>query len=84
LIVTSSQAEPLLRPYYDAVPSQVQGLVAGLVGGLALARTVGSLQQNGVWDAFSIGITVSVVIILAGSIIGGVYQMRTTGTKKED
>jgi len=84
LIVTSSQAEPLLRPYYEAVPSQVQGLVAGLVGGLALARTVGSLQQNGVWDAFSIGITVSVVIILAGSIIGVVYQMRTTGAKKED
>jgi hypothetical protein len=84
LIVTSSQAEPLLRPYYEAVPSQVQGLVAGLVGGLALARTVGSLQQNGVWDAFSIGITVSVLIILAGSIIGVVYQMRSTGAKKED
>jgi hypothetical protein len=83
LIVTSSQAEPLILPYYAATPSQVQGLVAGLAGGLAYSRTVGNIQQNGVWDAFSIGITASVLIILVGSISGVVLKMPASGKKKE-
>ncbi len=73
--MTSSQAEPLIRPYYEAIPSQVQGLIAGLAGGIAYGRTVGILQQNGVWDAFSVGITVSVLIILIGSIASVVIKM---------
>jgi len=84
LIVTSSQAEPLIRPYYEATPSQVQGLVAGFVGGLAFSRTVGNIQQNGTWDAFSIGITVSVLIILIGSIIAVVLKMLALGKLKEN
>jgi hypothetical protein len=84
LIITSSQAEPLIYPYYKAAPSQVQGLVAGLVGGLAYSRTVGSVQQNGLWDAFSIGITVSIVILLIGSIIGVTVKMLASGKKMEN
>lgn len=84
LIVTSSQAEPLIRPYYEATPSQVQGLVAGLAGGLAYGRTVGSIQQNGIWDAFSIGITASVLIILIGAIVGVVMKMLASNKKKEN
>jgi hypothetical protein len=83
LIVTSSQAEPLLRPYYQAYPAQVQGMVAGLAGGLAYGRTVGNIQQNGVWDAYSIAITVSALIILVGSIIGVVMKMPASDKKKE-
>jgi len=70
LFITSSQAEPLIRPYYEAIPAQVQGLIAGLTGGVAYARTVGNLTQNGTWDAFSAGVTVSILIILIGSIAG--------------
>ena len=84
LIVTSSQAEPLILPYYEATPSQVQGLVAGLAGGLAYGRTVGNIQQNGIWDAFSISITASVMIILVGSIIGVVYKLPASGKKKDN
>ena len=83
LIVTSSQAEPLIRPYYEAIPSQVQGLIAGLAGGIAYGRTVGILQHNGVWDAFSVGITVSVLIILIGSIASVVIKMLASSKKKE-
>jgi hypothetical protein len=83
LIVTSSQAEPLIRPYYEAIPSQVQGLIAGLAGGIAYGRTVGILQHNGVWDAFSVGITVSVLIILIGSIASVVIKMLASSNKKE-
>jgi hypothetical protein len=84
LIVTSSQAEPLIRPYYEANPPQVQGLVAGLAGGVAYSRTVGNIQQNGVWDAFSVGVTVSVLIILLGSIYAVTVKMFATSNKKED
>ncbi len=83
LIVTSSQAEPLIRPYYEASPSQVQGMIAGLAGGVAYGRTVGNIQQNGVWDAYSVGVTISILIILIGSVAGGVVKMLATDKKKE-
>ncbi|HEX9089867.1 MAG TPA: hypothetical protein VF831_00175 [Anaerolineales bacterium] len=84
LIVTSTQAEPLIRPYYEASPAQVQGMVAGLAGGLAYGRAVGSQSQNGIGDAFSIAITVSVLIILVGSIISLVLMMAAANKPKED
>ena len=73
----------MIRPYYEANPSQVKGMVAGLAGGLAYGRIVGNIQQNGVWDAYSIGITASSLIILVGSIIGVVLKMPASDKKKE-
>jgi hypothetical protein len=83
LVITSSQAEPLIRPYAEAFPSQVQGMVTGLAGGLAYSRSVGNIQQNGIWDAYSISITTSALIIIVGSIIGVVLKMPTSEKKKE-
>jgi hypothetical protein len=82
LFVSSSQAEPLILPYYQAMPSQVQGLIGGLDGGVAYARSVGNIQQNGVWDAYSIGVTVTILIILIGTIGGGVFKTVATDRKK--
>ena len=82
LIISSSQAEPMIRPYVEAVPSQVQGLVSGLAGGLAYSSTVGITEQSGVWDAFSISMTTSALIIIVGSIIGVVLKTPTNGKKK--
>jgi hypothetical protein len=84
LLVSSSQAQPLILPYYEATPSQVQGLISGLAGGVAYARSLGNIQQNGTWDAFSIGITVSILIILIGSIVSGVVKTIPTNKKKEN
>jgi hypothetical protein len=75
LIVTSAQAEPLILPYSEAIPSQVQGLVAGLAGGLAYNRTLGTTQPSGLWDALSIGATASVLVVLVGAIIGVIIKM---------
>jgi len=83
LIITSSQAEPLIRPYYEANPSQVQGMVTSLAGGLAYGLSVGNSQQNGEWDAFSISITASVLIILIGSISRAALKIPIPGKKKE-
>ncbi|MGE5124320.1 MAG: hypothetical protein ACM3H7_07360 [Acidobacteriaceae bacterium] len=84
LIVTSSQAEPLVRPYYEAVPSQVQGMVAGLAGGLAYSLLTENPPQNGLWDAYSIGVTMSILIILVGSIISVAVMLKASAGKKED
>jgi hypothetical protein len=84
LFVTSSQAEPLILPYYEASPAQVQGMVSGLPGGLAYGRTVGNISQNGLWDAYSIGISASVLIILIGTIAGVVVKMPENDKKKEN
>jgi hypothetical protein len=83
LIVTSAQAEPLIRPYFESSPAQVQGLIAGLTGGIAYARTFGNTQVNGEWDAFSAGITISVLILLVGSIAGVLVKMLPDNRKKE-
>lgn len=83
LIITSSQAEPLIRPYYEANPSQVQGMVTSLAGGLAYGLSVGNSQQNGEWDAFSISITASVLIILIGSISRAALKIPIPDKKKE-
>jgi hypothetical protein len=83
LIVTSSQAEPLIRPYYESSPAQVQGLIAGLAGGITFARTIGNTQNFGTWDALSAGITMSVLIILVGSIAGVVVKVIPASKKTE-
>jgi len=83
LLITSAQAEPLVRPYYEAVPAQVQGMVPGLAGGLAYGQTTGGSPQNGTWDAFSAGVTASVLVILAGAITGVVVKMIKAKNKKE-
>jgi hypothetical protein len=84
LIVTSAQAEPLIRPYFESSPAQVQGLISGLTGGIAYARTFGNTQVNGEWDAFSAGITISVVILLVGSIAGVTVKMLPANRKMEN
>jgi hypothetical protein len=83
LFITSTQAEPLILPYYRATPPQVQGLVTGLVGGLAYARTLSNISQSGAWDAFSMGITASVLIVFVGGVIGLILKLRTPDNKKE-
>ena len=83
LFVLSKQAEPLVLPYYAGYPSQVQGFVSGLAGGVAYARSVGTVQSNGVWDAFSISITVSALVIIVGSIASGIVKTLPSNDKKE-
>ena len=69
ILVVSAQAEPLVRPYYEGLPQQVGGLVTGVAGGAAyengMPRTILARKY---WDAFSYGLTLAVIFILAGSI----------------
>jgi len=69
VMVISAQAEPLVRPYYQAVPQLVQGMVTGLTGGAAYDRLNGR-QGLAVdyWNAFSLGLVIASGLILAGGL----------------
>jgi len=74
VMVISAQAEPLVRPYYQAVPQLVQGMVTGLTGGAAYDRLNGRQGLAvGYWNSFSLGLLIASGLILAG----GLYNAAT-------
>jgi hypothetical protein len=67
VIVTSAQADPLVRPYYEESPARVHGLVSGIAGGAAYEQITGQANLvRSYWDAFSVGLILSVAAILIG------------------
>jgi hypothetical protein len=75
-MIISAQAEPMVLPYYQASPRQVQGLVTGLRGSAAYARLTGrSGLSSAYWEAFSAGLVVAVLLI---SISGLINLLSTT------
>jgi len=76
IMVVSAQAEPLVRPYYEGFPQQVQGLVTGLAGGAAYERGMPrtSLART-YWDALSYGLALTVLLIVIGSIFNSISGM---------
>lgn len=69
VMVISAQAEPVVRPYYEARPQQVKGIVAGLAGGAsyeALQARPGPARKY--WDSFSLGLLLAAgLIVIAGA-----------------
>jgi hypothetical protein len=73
VMVISAQAEPLIRPYYEITPQQVNGLVTGLSGGAEYEQVTGRSQYaRTYWDSFTIGLSAAVVLILLGGLINGI------------
>jgi hypothetical protein len=71
VMVLSAQSEPLVRPYYEASPRQVQGLIAGLRGGAAYSRLTGrDGLANAYWGAFSMGQSIAALVIVLGGLFG--------------
>jgi hypothetical protein len=69
-MVSSAQAGPLVQPYFAGSPRQMEGLVSGLVGGAAYesaAAVSGPARLS--WDPFTLGLLVSVFIILIGTVV---------------
>lgn len=82
VMVLSAQAEPLVRPYYEAIPRQIQGMVTGLAGGAAYEHL---MPRDGLarryWDAYSTGIVAAGLLILLGGIFNAF--LRYTRRKQE-
>lgn len=68
LVVSSSQAAPMIQPYYDT--AQVTGIVPGLYGGAIFEQY--NAGRPGVarnyWDAYSIGMLIAMALVLGGGL----------------
>ena len=83
ILLLSAQAEPMLRPYYEAVPQQVQGFISGLAASASyetyLGGRIGSASQY--WPAFSLGMLVAGLLIVSGGFLNAVSS-RLRGSKE--
>jgi hypothetical protein len=69
VMLLSAQAEPMVWPYYDAWPPQVQGLVGGLAGGAAyLVQGSQSGEATQFWSPYAAGVLIAVVLMILGGI----------------
>jgi hypothetical protein len=68
LLVTSSQAGPLLQPY--VLSGQVNGLISGLSDSARYAykNNVPATAVRSYWDTFGIGLMMSIAVIIMGSL----------------
>jgi len=66
-MIVSAQTTPMLKPYLDS--KQIDGLVSGITGGIAYekARNAAGIGQY-YWNAFSNGLFLVVILILAGGV----------------
>ncbi len=76
IMVISAQAEPMIRPYFDAIPQQVNGVVTGLSGGALYEASIG--RQNlavEYWDAFGFGILMAQLLLLVGGALSLILNL---------
>ncbi|MEW6402768.1 MAG: hypothetical protein AB1649_13280 [Chloroflexota bacterium] len=69
IMVTSAQAAPMIQPYYEA--RQISAMVGGLHGGAITEQGNGDAYHGLVenyWSPFSIGLLLTVVLILIGGL----------------
>jgi hypothetical protein len=84
LMVLSAQAEPMVRPYYEANPKQVNGMISGLAGGAAfesISRAEGTARLY--WDAFGAGLIIAAALILLGGIASLVLALISKTNKSK-
>jgi len=71
VMVLSAGAEPLVRPYYEALEPQVDGILTGLPEAVAYeqmnARPADAIAR---WDGFNAGMLVVEAVLLAGMVYG--------------
>lgn len=72
VMILSTGAEPLIRPYYESTSQQVDGILTGLPSAVAYQQNTGqevnALQS---WDSFGSGLLMVELILLAGIGYGG-------------
>lgn len=75
-MIVSAQVEPLVRPYYDANPRQVQGFVAGLRGGTAYGQMTGwGAAPGSHWEAYIFGMSTAGLLMFMGALVGIAFTL---------
>jgi hypothetical protein len=85
IMVVSAQVEPLVQPYYLGSTKQVQGLVVGIPGGVTYDSLTGQGGlARGSWDAFSLSLLITGLILIAGAFVGAGSMLFTSSEKEEE
>jgi hypothetical protein len=72
VMVVSAQAEPMVRPYYETTPQQVNGMISGLAGFAAFESITDQAgPARGYWDAYGAGMLVAAGLLLLGGLMYG-------------
>lgn len=70
MLMTSNQAEPMVRPYYEASSGQVDALISGMNGAVSFEVMN---QKDGTaisrWNAYAYGLLVAILLILLGGAV---------------
>ena len=87
VMVLSVGTEPLIRPYYEALEPQVDGILTGLPAAVTYEQYLGrSGDALALWNAFGAGMLTVELILLAGVIYGAaiwLFRPRTVETRSE-
>jgi hypothetical protein len=71
VMVLSAGAEPLVRPYYEAVEPKVKGILSGLPAAVAYELRLGVPgAAQGRWNAFGLSLMAVEAILAAGLVYG--------------
>jgi hypothetical protein len=71
VMVLSTGAEPFVRPYYEALNPQVDGILTGLPSAVAYEQqNAGVSTARSRWDAFGMGSLAAELILIAGGFYG--------------
>lgn len=85
VMVVSAQAEPLVMPYYQSSPKQVNALLVGFAGGAAYDSVLGQgALARGSWDAFSLSMLLAEIILVAGALVGLGTTVLSSNKREED
>jgi hypothetical protein len=70
VMALSTQAEPLVRPYYNASPQQIQGLVSGYSAALVYDTALGRRTVTAsLWSPFAAGLTAALLLMVIGLLV---------------
>jgi hypothetical protein len=87
ILLLSSQAAPLLQPYFASQTSQNQSVIIGVSGGAEYENIYQRLNQaNRYWSALNIGILVAGLMIAFGAIYSvgfGLFSKSSSKTEGE-
>jgi hypothetical protein len=71
VMVLSAGTEPLIRPYYEALEHNVDGILSGMPAAVGYAQLIGYEGDAQIrWNAFGMGIFAVELILLAGVVYG--------------
>lgn len=74
LMLTSAQLESIMYPYFSTYPQKIDGYISGIKGISQFEALSGDSSENDLWNGYSRGITITILMIIFGSA----YQLITS------